>query len=613
MSSKKYSLALTIALPLAACGGPELDSPESVLEEKDPIVGGSNTTIEMHPWQISLQSNSGFAFCGGSIVGPQWILTANHCVEGEAPSSMRVVAGITRISESNSGQIRSVDQILMFPGYVSAEQGRDAALLHLSQPLDLSGARARAIGIVTAADAADGRTNPGVDSVVTGWGTLRSGGSTPDILQAVTVPIVSNEDAEEAYGQNITDDQLAAGLLGVGGRDSCQGDSGGPLTVPSANGGRLLAGIVSWGNGCADPNFPGMYGRVSAFADWILANITTNAAPAVSITAPSAGQTITGIITASANAADSDGTVARVRFIFPDGTQTDVTSAPYTAQWDSRTVGDGSVTIRAEAYDNAGARGTASVQVNASNGNAPTCTNGSFPATGLPISIPDNNTTGISSSLPISGAGTVATLSLSLNIRHTYRGDLVVTLRSPNGTSFTVHNQAGGSADNLVISNQAIDAFRGQTIAGTWSLRVQDVARLDVGTLDSWSLAITGDCGGGGGGWTGSATPNMATVDNGRACSSLTVSGSGSASGVRLDLSGRHDYRSILRATLEHNGVTATAFPTGTFSRGSGTFSFTGRAISGFTGDAGGTWTLCIFDTDAFGDTGVLNSWSVHN
>lgn len=114
--------------------------------------------------------------------------------------------------------------------------------------------------------------------------------------------------------------------------------------------------------------------------------------------------------------------------------------------------------------------------------------------------------------------------------------------------------------------------------------------------------------------WNGSATPNLKTVDNGSACTSLSVtSTTGAASQVKLNISGTHAYRSVLRGTLYHNNVTVPAFPVGTFPAGSGTFSLTNHPVPMPDGAASGTWTLCIFDTDAFGDTGVLNTWSVHN
>jgi subtilisin-like proprotein convertase family protein len=247
----------------------------------------------------------------------------------------------------------------------------------------------------------------------------------------------------------------------------------------------------------------------------------------------------------------------------------------------------------------------------------PGCINGTFTSTDVPKAIPDNNTTGITSNNVVAGNGTVGSLSLSLNITHTFRGDLVVTLIAPDNTQFVVSNRAGGSADNIIINNQAITTFNGHPAAGTWKLKVTDLAAVDVGTLNSWSLNIVGNCGGGGGGvnWSGSASPNIATIDNSQVCTSLTVpSTPGSDSSVaKLNISGRHDFCSILRGTLAHNGTTVAAFPTGTFPAGACNFSFTGRGVPGLSGDATGTWTFCIIDTDAFGDTGTLNPWGVHN
>jgi secreted trypsin-like serine protease len=238
----------------------------------DEIVGGSNTTIAAHPWQIALTTSSGSQFCGGSIVNSRWVLTAQHCVAG-GDADMRVVAGITRVSQQNTGQIGTVDGVVTFPGFVDPVVGKDIALLHVTPALNLSGANARAIPLITPADASAGATAAGVVANVSGWGTLSSGGSSPDILQEVDVPLISNPQAQAAYRQeNITADQLGAGILGVGGVDSCQGDSGGPLTV-NFNEAERLAGVVSWGYGCADPQFPGMYGRVSSFQPYISARV----------------------------------------------------------------------------------------------------------------------------------------------------------------------------------------------------------------------------------------------------------------------------------------------------------------------------------------------------
>jgi secreted trypsin-like serine protease len=270
--ARRWAIAGAMSL-LVGCGSEVVEeklAQEPVQSNGQEIVGGTNTTIGANPWQVSLQDSTGFHFCGGSIINASWILTAQHCVNngGSISTPARVEAGSTTIS--GSGQVRSVAQVIVYPGYVDASKGKDVALLRLSTPLDLSGANAKAIPLVTAADASAGYTNTGVVARVTGWGTLSSGGSSPDTLQTVDVNILSNSSAQTSYpSETITADQLAAAAPG---KDSCQGDSGGPLTVLKGST-RVLAGVVSWGYGCADSRYPGMYARVSSFESWITSTI----------------------------------------------------------------------------------------------------------------------------------------------------------------------------------------------------------------------------------------------------------------------------------------------------------------------------------------------------
>ena len=88
----------------------------------------------------------------------------------------------------------------------------------------------------------------------------------------VRVPAVTNSACKSAYGGSITDSMLCAGLTGIGGKDACQGDSGGPY-VCNDNGNAVIAGVVSWGIGCALPNYPGVYARVTTVLDWVKNNM----------------------------------------------------------------------------------------------------------------------------------------------------------------------------------------------------------------------------------------------------------------------------------------------------------------------------------------------------
>lgn len=106
------------------------------------------------------------------------------------------------------------------------------------------------------------------------------------------------------------------------------------------------------------------------------------------------------------------------------------------------------------------------------------------------IAIPDNNAEGIASTINVPQQGFVFGADVGVNITHTWQGDLLVKLRSPQGTEHTLHNRTGGSADDLVQSWQT-DAFNGEAMQGDWTLLVSDNAGLDTGSLNSWDLTLT--------------------------------------------------------------------------------------------------------------------------
>ncbi len=246
------------------------------------IVGGSATTIEERPWQVALRHDGEFV-CGGSILSNRYILTAQHCVEGVGLSSLSIAAGFESLMEMDAAAIRGVSEVYTAPGYVEPSAGSDVAVLRLDSTLDLTLPTMESIGLVTALEDEAGATNTGVAAAISGWGTTREGGEISEQLLGAEVPIVANETAAAAYGPEgitITADQLGAGFMGIGGVDACQGDSGGPLTV-DVGGVTKLAGVVSWGFGCADPEFPGMYARVSSFEGWVTPLTTSSLVTAV--------------------------------------------------------------------------------------------------------------------------------------------------------------------------------------------------------------------------------------------------------------------------------------------------------------------------------------------
>jgi len=109
------------------------------------------------------------------------------------------------------------------------------------------------------------------------------------------------------------------------------------------------------------------------------------------------------------------------------------------------------------------------------------------------VSIPDNNHVGIERSLLVLDNGQIDTIEIDLDVTHTYIGDLIIRLISPIGTSITLHNQSGGSADNLIRSysvtnTNALQALRGETVAGNWILHLSGRANIDLGKLNHWAI-----------------------------------------------------------------------------------------------------------------------------
>jgi secreted trypsin-like serine protease len=323
-NNTRASLSLSCSFLLAALAAPaciaDLDVADvgvggAVVDDEKAIVGGTNTTIEQNPWQVSLQQD-GSHFCGGSIIAPGWVLTAQHCVDGQTTDGMQIVAGTTRLSRAADGQTRAVTRIVRYPGYRSPEYGRDVALLQLSSPLTVN---ARVAPVALAADA-DHAADAGVVATVTGWGTTRSGGTAlPDQLKGVDVPVIGIAQAQQAYGGALTSDQLSAGR---GGHDSCQGDSGGPLTAPVARG-RVLVGVVSWGYGCGDANYPGLYARVTSFSSWIAdqTGVTTGGGTAggTAPTSPTTPSTTTASTLLDRDIAGDAGSFQHFSITVPDG------------------------------------------------------------------------------------------------------------------------------------------------------------------------------------------------------------------------------------------------------------------------------------------------------
>jgi len=249
------------------------------------VVGGVDVDIKDYPWQIALTSSpTGSGFCGGSIIGDSWVLTAAHCVNGDSPSGLYIRAGASA-SFASGGDSYSVNQIIVHPDY--SGNSFDFALVEINGEFAYN-SNVQKIDLIDANEIAAGVQAGGVMATITGWGTTSSGGSLASVLQMVEAPIVENDvacgsatDSNGNAGQypctSLDESMICAGDLINGGEDACQGDSGGPLVVRSADNSKwLLIGATSWGYGCADVIYPGVWSKVSYVLDWIDANAETN-------------------------------------------------------------------------------------------------------------------------------------------------------------------------------------------------------------------------------------------------------------------------------------------------------------------------------------------------
>lgn len=239
------------------------------------IVGGEESKPYSRPYQASIQSTSGSHFCGGSIIGDDMILTAAHCMEGVDGNNpdMQVRVGAHSLTDG-SGQVIQVATTYTHQEYPNLS--KDVAVLKLTEKITNKNAQ-----VIALADDAffNATVTAGTSMTVSGWGTLQSGGQSPDKLQEVSIPFVTNEICNEAsaYNGQIQDTEICAGYA-QGGKDSCQGDSGGPLVVNDGN--RLVqVGVVSWGDGCAVAEKYGVYANIASLRGWIDNAVSGNEAP----------------------------------------------------------------------------------------------------------------------------------------------------------------------------------------------------------------------------------------------------------------------------------------------------------------------------------------------
>ena len=266
---RALAVSLSVAALLAAAAAPS-----------SAVVGGNDASPGEYPAVAEI--TFGPFLCTGTLITPSWVLTAGHCSNITAgtvaspaswpPQLISVrVGGVTQ----SDGERLGVSRVVMHPDYLLTS-GYDISLLQLSSnstmaPTQVAGAGERSIW------------TPGTMETIVGWGVTSEGGSQPDRLQEAQVPITTDSYCAGAYSDFDPRTMVCAGFP-QGGVDTCQGDSGGPMFGRSGAGALRVVGTTSFGEGCARPGKPGVYGRVAddTLRPWIEANASGGVSTATS-------------------------------------------------------------------------------------------------------------------------------------------------------------------------------------------------------------------------------------------------------------------------------------------------------------------------------------------
>lgn len=254
------------------------------LGKKNRIVGGTPTYVHQYPWMAMLTYKGKF-YCGASVINHKYVMTAAHCVHGFEAKNIGV--RLLEHDRSDTEEAKHIDfkvlRVIKHKGYSPTSYNNDIALLRM----DTDGVEfGPNTGINPVCLPVEGKSFAGYEGVITGWGAKKQGGSSSQVLHEVYVPIMSNDDCRktEYDEKRITANMMCAGYA-EGKKDSCQGDSGGPMHIAN-NTAYHIVGVVSWGEGCAQANRPGVYSRVNRYLNWV-ANHTVDACPCSNIYTPS--------------------------------------------------------------------------------------------------------------------------------------------------------------------------------------------------------------------------------------------------------------------------------------------------------------------------------------
>ncbi|PZC81892.1 hypothetical protein B5X24_HaOG200392 [Helicoverpa armigera] len=266
-----------LLIAVASCNAEsfELKTAELSSQSVSRIVGGVETTVERYPFMVQVLYNGQF-YCGGSLLTSRHVLSASHCFVNEYGYVLPAILFTIRMGTTylnTGGSLHQVSTVIVHESFNNPSRDNDVAVAVLSTAATLSPSVQFAVLGPRGQELPD---NTSLTAV--GWGLTNVNNTMAStVLNEVTILKVNRSVCEARYRLleeiysvpfPVTNGMICAGILDVGGKDVCNGDSGGPLLY-----GNLLVGVTSWGWGCAEPTWPGVYARVANYTDWIEATI----------------------------------------------------------------------------------------------------------------------------------------------------------------------------------------------------------------------------------------------------------------------------------------------------------------------------------------------------
>ncbi|XP_071377456.1 plasminogen activator, urokinase a isoform X1 [Centroberyx affinis] len=266
----------TVKPPVTTVVDTELTCGERPQLRQNKIVGGSTTTIESQPWVAAILHRRPSYRCGGSLIAPCWVLTAAHCFpDGEHTETrhLSVYLGKSSIIDTDIDREQkfTVEQLIIHQEYNNSLGNylNDIALLRIKSSDGECAVRTESVRTVCLPPPLT-MLPPGYECSIAGFGRERyNAWQFSQQLKEAKVSLLSQSvcESEPYYGNRITENMFCAGSPDWS-TDACQGDSGGPLMC-EVSGRMFVFGVVSWGEGCAWENKPGVYTRITNYNNWI--------------------------------------------------------------------------------------------------------------------------------------------------------------------------------------------------------------------------------------------------------------------------------------------------------------------------------------------------------